>query len=405
MRLLLVTDAYPPEIRSSSHLMVELAEELHRRGHEVHVVTSWPRYNLDAAAQAKHFEPSTMENGIHVMRVKTPAHHNVAYTRRGLAQMQMPLYFLSALRRYMPKLPDCAIVYTPPLPLALVGERLKARGARFVLNVQDIFPQNAIDLGVMKNPAPIAFFHWMERRAYRKADAVTVHSEGNRDFVLSENPAIARKLSVLHNWIDVEAHETGVATRDFRAEWNLKDKFILLFAGVTGPSQALHLILDAAAKLRDLPDLTFLIVGDGTEKEKLESRARAEGLDNVVFKPFVPREVYPDLVTASDVGLVCLSSMNKTPVVPGKILGYMAGGKPIAAFLNKESDGHVIIKDAQCGYSCPSDYPDEIEAILRRLYAERAQAPAMGARGAAYVTEHFSKNVLVSQIEALTRSG
>ncbi|HEY4942148.1 MAG TPA: glycosyltransferase family 4 protein [Rhizomicrobium sp.] len=403
MRLLLVTDAYPPEIRSSSHLMVELAEELRDRGHEVHVLTSWPQYNLDAAAQSLQFEESMQESGIHVIRVRTPAHHNVGFIRRGLAQLQMPFYFLAALKKHLAGRLDCAIVYTPPLPLALVGQRLRARGVRFVLNVQDIFPQNAIDLGVLSNPALIGFFHWMERRAYRGADAVTVHSQGNRDFVLGENPGIAGKLTVLHNWIDAGSHDRRAATRDFRGEWKLSDKFVLLFAGVIGPSQALHLVLDAARQLRDLPQMVFLFVGDGTEKAKLEERARAEGLDNVVFKPFVSREDYPDLVAACDVGLVCLSAMNKTPVVPGKILGYMAGGKPIAAFLNKESDGHAIIKDAQCGYSCVSNAPAEVEALLRRLHAERAQAPQMGARGASYVRRHFSKEALVGQLEALAK--
>ena len=405
MRLLLVTDAYPPEIRSSSHLMVELAEELRDRGHEVHVLTSWPRYNLDAAAQHLRFEESMEENGIHVIRVKTPAHHNVGFIRRGLAQLQMPIYFLAALRKHMPGHPDCAIVYTPPLPLAIVGRRLRAHGVRFVLNVQDIFPQNAIDLGVLTNPLLIQFFHWMERRAYRDADVVTVHSEGNRDFVLRQHHELSEKLTVLHNWIDAESHGERTVRRNFRSEWNLSSKFVFLFAGVIGPSQALELILDAALKLRDSPEILFLLVGDGTEKVKLEERARTEGIENVVFKPFVSRADYPDLVSAADVGLVCLSSMNKTPVVPGKILGYMAGGKPIAAFLNTQSDGHAIIQDAQCGYSCTSDSPAEIEAALRRLYAERAQTPQMGARGAAYVRRHFSKDVLVGQLESLAAGG
>jgi glycosyltransferase involved in cell wall biosynthesis len=314
----------------------------------------------------------------------------------------LPFYFLAALRQHLVGTLDGVIVYTPPLPLAFVGERLRSRGARYVLNVQDIFPQNAIDLGALKSAALIRFFRWMEKRAYHSADVVTAHSEGNRDFLLRSHPEISSKLTVLHNWVDAGSHDqVRPIVRNFRAEWELSGKFVVLFAGVIGPSQAIDVVLDAAGRLRDLTDLTFLIVGDGSEKAKLEERAHTAGLSNVVFKPFVSREQYPDLVASSDVGLVSLSTLNKTPVVPGKILGYMAGGKPVAAFLNVESDGHAIIESARCGYSCASNAPQDIDTILRRLYEERTLAPEMGLRGADYVRSHFGKDVVIDRLEAI----
>jgi colanic acid biosynthesis glycosyl transferase WcaI len=396
MNVLIVSDAYPPEIRSSSHLMVELAEGLRDMGHTVHVLTSWPEYNLDEAAKSRSYEPSMMEDGVHVIRVKTLPHHKVNFLVRGAAQLTMPFLFQRALRRHLGEPIDAVLVYSPPLPLAAIGAWAKRRGARYILNVQDIFPQNAIDLGVLRNPLLIRLFEDMERQAYRQADIVTAHSAGNLQALARRHSNFAGKFRVLHNWIDAE---TGSAAPVFRGNWGLEGKFVALFAGVMGPSQALDVVLDVASRVRDLEDMTFLLVGDGMEKSRLTRRARTEELSNVVFRPFVSREHYPGLVASADVGLVTLSNRNRTPVVPGKILGYMAGGKVVAAFLNEESDGHLLLADAGCGYSCRSDQPDQIEALLRRLYAERSSAGAMGAAGSRYVREHFSRDVVLKQID------
>ena len=124
MNILLVTDSYPPEIRSASHLMLELAEELHHRGHRVTVITTWPEYNLDQAEAPRAFDEIEVENGITVIRVRTLPHHNVNYIVRGISQLLMPVQFLMKLRRHRIR-PDAAIVYSPPLPLALVGPTLR----------------------------------------------------------------------------------------------------------------------------------------------------------------------------------------------------------------------------------------------------------------------------------------
>ena len=136
MRILLVTDSYPPEIRSASHLMLELAQELNHRGHEVTVITTWPEYNLDQNTSQREFNELESEQGITVIRVKTLPHHNVNYIVRGLSQLIMPLQFLKKLRQYKIKC-EAAVIYSPPLPLALVGTWLRRSGVRTLLNIQD----------------------------------------------------------------------------------------------------------------------------------------------------------------------------------------------------------------------------------------------------------------------------
>jgi len=401
MNILLVTDAYPPEIRSASHLMQELAEELISRGHRVVVITSDPRYNLPENASRKIFKHHTFENGVEVIRVKTLPHHKVNFLVRGVAQITMPYLFDSALKRSAKKHFDVVLVYSPPLPLCAVGSIIKKKhGARFVLNVQDIFPQNAIDLGALRNPLLIKFFERMENRAYQQADIVTVHSDGNKAFLLNSKHVPNNKLQTLPNWIDIDGFQHTKLNRRFRKHFGLEHKFIFLFAGVLGPSQHLEFIIDIAANMQSLSDLAFLLVGDGTEKARLMALVKQRNLGNVVFHPFISKEEYSELVCEVDVGLVCLSPKNKTPVVPGKILGYMAARIPVLAYLNQKSDGHSIIQTARCGYSAVSDNIKRGTELLFKLYHERDTLNVLGENGYRYAVEHFSKKRCIDRLES-----
>lgn len=400
MKILLVTDSYPPEIRSASHLMLELAQELQRRGHQITVITTWPEYNLDQAVEQRKFEEFEVEDGIRVIRVKTLPHHNVNYIVRGLSQLLMPLQFLFKLWRYNIHA-EAAVVYSPPLPLALVGSWLRRSGVRSVLNIQDLFPQNAIDLGILRSNAQIKFFKALERYAYKTADIVTVHSEGNRKMLIEQQPEISSKLRLLHNWVDVEHHSADHAAVDFKKKWGITQNNIAVFAGVMGPSQYLDLILTIAEQMQDQTDLLFLLVGDGKEKERLQQLAAAKNLKNVRFEGFISREVYPDLLSVCSIGLVCLSPQNQTPVVPGKILGHMAAGLPVAAFLHTASDAHQMIGDAQCGVSANSADIQGCVQVMRDLVARESEFERIGQAGKRFAIEHFSKEVCVTQLEAM----
>ena len=294
------------------------------------------------------------------------------------------------------------LVYSPPLPLALVGSWFRCKGVKYVLNVQDLFPQNAIDLGILRNKYQIRFFRAIERYVYRSADIVTAHSEGNHKAILEQNPSLDRQLEVLHNWVDIGHHESdNVDVVDFRQRWSLTQKYIAVFAGVIGPSQYLELILKIAEQMQDNSDLLFLIVGDGKERVALERYAAERGICNVRFENFISREIYPDLLRICSVGLVCLSPRNKTPVVPGKILGYMASGLPLAAFLHEASDGHEIIRAAECGVVANSGDIDACVEAMKNLMQRREEFHVMGESGLQYAKEHFSKKRCVAQLEKM----
>ena len=402
MNILLITSSYPPEIRSSSHLMQELAEGLRERGHAVTVVTVYPGHNLSGSGEQFHLGSIEMENGIEVVRIKTLSPHRVPYLIRGFSQLVLPYVFFYRIRNLIKRRMDVIIVYSPPLPLAIAGSKLKRfYNAKYMLNVQDLFPQNAIDLGILKNRLLIKLFKRIEAYAYRNADFITVHSENNKSFLATRNKVPQDRIKVIHNWIDIEPYSKAMRTGRFRKMFNIEDKFIFLFAGVIGPSQGLDLIIKAAEKIKDVKDICFLIVGDGMEKERLEKMADDLKLKNVIFKPFVSKDEYPELVKDADVGLACLSSMNRTPVVPGKILGYMAASVPVAAFLNKESDGHQIIRNAQCGYSEISDDVEKTVETVIKIYNEWSRLKEYGENGFSYVKENFERNACINRLEEI----
>ena len=247
MNILLVTDSYPPEIRSASHLMQELAERLQLTGNKVHVLTSYPQYNLSDGTDTDCLHEYSDENGIEVLRVKTLPHHKVNFLVRGMAQLSMPYLLLRKVKKHIKDNIDAVLIYSPPITLARIGSFLKARyNAAFVLNVQDMFPQNAVDLGVLKNRWLIRFFESIEKKAYAAANQVIVHSKGNKHFLLTQKGIDEHKVHVVPNWVDVASYAQAEQTGKFRHKYGLKDKFVFLFAGVMGPSQGLDLVIEVA---------------------------------------------------------------------------------------------------------------------------------------------------------------
>ena len=408
MNIILISDSYPPEIRSASQLMSELAHELKERGNNVTVATSFPKYNLSEKENGKSevYDEHSVEDGIEVIRIKTLPHHKVNFMVRGIAQITMPYFFISRIKKYIKGKIDVVIVYSPPLPLYKVGFYFKRKmKSKFLLNIQDIFPQNAIDLGILKNPFMIKAFEIMEKKAYCKSDMIFVHSMGNANFISTKyscnGNGIDRKIVVLHNWIDVKGFKGLDETAGiFRKIYGLEDKFIILFAGVMGPSQGLDFVIAVAEKVKDYKDIVFLLVGDGMEKENLLKIVEDKKLKNVIFKPFVSQNEYPKLAKDADVGLVSLTSKNKTPVVPGKITGYMAASIPVLAFLNKESDGHKIISDADCGYSCLFGDIESAVNLVMKMYKDRPVLREKGLNGLNYVSANFEKRKIIDELES-----
>jgi glycosyltransferase involved in cell wall biosynthesis len=383
--------------------MYELAQELTARRHRVTVLTTFPQYNLTESSkkQIEKYPTKAEENGIRVIRIKTLPIHNVNHIIRGIGQIFLPFLFFRGTRSAGPQ--DISVVYSPPLPLGLAAYLIKRReGTPFIFNVQDLFPQNAIDLGALRQSILIKFFRWMEDFIYRKADHISVHSGGNRDYVLSRGIR-SDKVSVIHNWVDLVEFKIDGVPNPIREKNDLSEKFIIFFGGVMGYAQDLETVVDCAHLLKNHQQIIFLLLGDGAEKKSLVEKSQSLGLTNIKFLPFVSKEEYPSWVNASDVGLVTLKSSMKTPVVPSKILGYMAAGKPILASLNQESDGIKIVEKANCGINVPAGNPAAMADAILKLLANQKETQAMGQHGRSYAEEHFSIDACIDEYEEIFR--
>jgi len=400
LKLLLITDSYPPEVRSASLMMYELAQGLIRQGHKVSVITSMPKYNLiEGQCPPKELYRRTREDGVLVYRVCTLPLHNVSHLKRGLAQMVLPAIF-SLVSSFIGKI-DLSIVYSPPLPLGLSACYLRViKGAEYIFNVQDLFPQNAIDLGALKNPFMIKAFRIIEKFIYRHARYITVHSPGNKEFI-AETGIASDKISVIHNWVDPSVYDKISGKSPLDDGIDLRGKFVVLFAGVMSYAQDMDVIMETARLLLEYKNIVFLLVGDGSQKPKIAEFKVKYGLSNIILHPFISLEEYPELVSLCDVGLVTLKRSMKTPVVPSKILGYMAAGKPVIGSLNKESEAIDIIKAAGCGWAQEITNPGDMRDAILKLYRDPMFRAKLGSNGRKYVSNHFHLEKSLAQYEKL----
>lgn len=390
MNILIVTDAYPPELRSSAELMQGLAIALQKRGHGVSVVTSARKNEVRE------------EDGIQVVRVRTLPHHDVSFVLKGLSWLLMPRLFWRAVKKNCKNI-DVAIVHSPPLPLAWVAEQAKKRHkAKYILNVQDIFPQNAIDLGVLRNKHVIKFFERMERRAYKSCDVIATPSHEHKNYLVEKRGVLEEKIQVIYHWVDIKPFAEAKNTGTFRKKYNLENKFVVFFGGVMGPSQALDILIRLGKRVeKSHPDIAFLVCGDGSEKERLLNMKKKENADNVYFENWVPKEEYRNLVKEMDVGLITLTAKNTTPAVPAKLMGYLAAELPALGFLHEKSEAHRIIKEAECGASAMYEDEDACLQALLSLYNNKARLKELGENGLRYAEKFLTPEVCIEKWEAV----
>ncbi len=395
----MLTDRFPPEVRSSAHLFHDLARRFQARGHDVRVITKVPsKYTPPEDTTARN--GWDVAEGVPVRRVRWVPFLNGSRAVRALDHLTLWMTFAAASRQW--PVADIVLIYSPPLPLALAGELYRSwYGTPFVLNVQDLYPQTVVDLGLLRNPAAIWAAEKLEAAAYRLAERLVVHSPGNRDFLLQRKGLPADKVRVIYNWVDVDAVRPGLKENGFRQEHGLRRKFVVSFAGLMGYAQDLTTAIEAAALLEGRPDVVFLLVGEGVGEARWKAMVAERGLRNVRFLPLQPKDAYGRLLAASDVCLVPLARDLRTPVVPGKLQSIMASGRPVMATLDPAGDASQIIDAAQCGYTLEPGKVREFRDAVLRLHRDPALAERLGANGRAYAEQHFSLAACAEAYEQL----
>ena len=175
----------------------------------------------------------------------------------------------------------------------------------------------------------------------------------------------------------------------------MSNRFVIVSAGIIGPSQNIALIIDIAERIADLKEICFLLLGNGYEANKIKSLVKKKNLKNVIINDFISESDYKLLIKETDLGLISLSTKKKTPVYPGKTLGFMASSLPIIGFLHENSDGHKLIKDSNCGYTMVPNNTEESENLLRFVYDNRSDLKRLGNNGYNFCKLNFSRDVIL----------
>lgn len=402
-RVLLLTISYPPVLNSAARLFSELAESLRKRNYHVTVITTVPQRYV---ANDKEISPRVEElNGVEVFRlpmIPLPKHLPLF---RGFEHFFVAFqYWLkgSSLPRY-----EAVIVYSPPLPLALAGIKLAQRWrGKAIVNVQDLYPQSVIDLGLLRSRFLVSLARRMERWVYRYADFITVHSEGNREYMVAHG-ANVKKVFVISNWVDLEKYKPGPLRNAFRELYDLEDSFVVSYAGVMGFAQGVDDILRAAAILeREIPTLSLVLAGSGVELAKLKKLSKALGLKSVRFLPHLSEQNYIGLLQASDICLVTLVKDLRTPVVPGKLQCIMAVGRPAVCSTPSTSDAKRILEESGAGIWVEAGDHKALAGAILKLYSDPALRDEMGRKGRLYAEAHFDKERCINQyVQLLTDTG
>jgi colanic acid biosynthesis glycosyl transferase WcaI len=395
MKLVVLCPHFAPDTAPTGEVMTRIVLGLAERGHHLDVVTALPWYERHRVAEGWTGRVVRVERtGWGVVRRVHPfptEKRSIARRAAGFAGFSA-LVGVAGLGRRV----DGVLAMSPPLPLGLTGRVVAtSRRAPLVFNVQDVFPDVAVEVGAITNRRVIAAARWLERTTYRCSDAVTVLSEDLRANVAAKLPPSQQaKVRVIGNFVDTQAIRPLDRHTAYRHELGIGDETVVLYAGNVGYSQSLDLVLHAARAWSERPGVVFVVNGGGSALADLQ--ARANGLSNVRFAPYQPKERLAEVLATGDVHLVPLRRGLAHSSVPSKTYAILAAGRPLLASVDAGTEVARITEQAGAGLAVPPDDPAAFLAALDRLVADPAVATAMGARGRAWV-EHWASPSAVAE--------
>ncbi len=400
MHVQIIAQYFKPETVGSGVWIHQLATDLVGLGHQVSVITSFPNYPervVFEGYRGRMFMRDRMD-GVDIVRTYIYASPDEGMLSRTL---NFGSFCASAAigGLFAPK-PDVIYCVMPPMPLGVSAELLGfLKSAPVVVNIQDIYPDIAVAVGVLRNPIAIRFFSWMERLIYRHAASIVVIADGFQENI-ERKGVPGEKIHVVPNWADPDEIRPGPKDNAFRQELGVKDRFTLTYSGSLSFNTDLDPVLGAAELLADEP-FSFVIVGDGVKKTELMRRAQERGLENVQFHPFQPLEMYPQVLAAADMNLVTLNRQAATSSVPSKMFKMMASERPVLAITMQGNEVHRLVKDAQCGLTVPPEDPAKLAEALRYAASHPEEMAQMGVNARKYLIENHSRRDCVSRIEVV----
>ena len=397
MRILVLAINYWPEQTGIGPVLTRRCEYLASAGHEVTVCTSMPYYpewRIPREYAGKLFGREE-RNGVEVLRSwmwvpkKVTSIKRIAFEASFLATS-----FFNAMRN---RKPDMLLVVSPPLGLGLSAVLLSRWWKiPYLFDVMDLQPDAAVDLGMLPRPIRPLLYR-LESMAYKHAALISTVSEGMRQKIVSKGFS-PKKVVVVPPTADSNLFDIGtqVLGDEFRRRHGLHGQFVVGHCGNMGVKQGLDLVLHAALRLRERPDITFILVGDGAMKSQLEQQASSLQLSNLRFLPLLDESSFSEMLAATDVGLIVQQSTVSDIVFPSKTVTLLSAARPVIASVSDKSEIGRTILGSRGGVVIKPEDPDLLADAVRSFAADKESRQAMGERGRQYAVKNWETSGVLS---------
>jgi colanic acid biosynthesis glycosyl transferase WcaI len=393
---------FHPDLSATSQILSDLAFDLARTGHQVHVITSRQLYEDPRAA----LPASESIDGVQIHRVATTRLGRRFLPGRALDYLT---FYLSATRRVLRLVRpgDTLIVKTdPPLIAVPAGWACRLRGGVTVQWAQDLFPEIAAAYGMKFARGPLgSLLRWLRNRAYRNSAAVVVLGHAMRQRLEREGIP-AEHLHVLPNWSDGRAvRPVPPGANPLRVEWGLDEQFIVGYSGNLGRAHEADTVLHAARQLATQdPAIRFLFIGGGALREELERTTARENLSNLQLRPYEPRERLSLSLGVADVHLVSLRPDMEGLVFPSKLYGVLAAGRPVVFVGDPEGEIARLLRDNQCGFSVAQGDSASLAELLQRLRRDPELCSEAGRKARSLFERTYDKSLAMESWRSLLDS-
>ncbi|MEP6918457.1 MAG: glycosyltransferase family 4 protein [Acidobacteriota bacterium] len=404
MKVCFFNRSYWPDQAATGQFLTELAEDLvSRYGSEVTVVAG-RSLNASRAEAPSRLSPVSREwhHGVDIRRANGSRLRPGRFVAR--ASNYLSYFAAATAASFNVGRPDVVVSLTDP-PIVGLAALWTARrtGARFVFLCEDIFPEVATLLEDFHNRAVNSALDRINRYLLRHADAIIALGDRMRRRLVEEKGADPARVHVIHNWADCDAIVPGPKDNPFSREHGLADRFVLMHSGNVGLSQNLEVLIEAADRLRSKERLIIAIVGDGSKRASLEAMVASRGLTNVRFLPYQPKALLHDSFAAADAFLVALKSGIEGFIVPSKVYGILAAGRPYIAATDPSSEAAQIARESGCGLVAAPGDPAALAEAIATLYDDPAMTRDMGARARLVARQYDRKVAVESYHELFTR--
>lgn len=404
MRILLYTQYFPPETNAPANRWEYFCHYLVNQGHEVFVLTSFPNHPLRKifpGYKNKWFFQEE-KNGVKIFRTWTFIPASTKFIPRLINYLSFAFSSYLNIRRIPPV--DLIIISLPPLFIGLTGLKFaQKRNIPVVLDVRDLWPEAAVSTGYLKRGL---LAYWAEKKSeylYKMAIKILVNSPALLEILRCQYALPDEKLEYLANGADLEFFAQKIDHSFVERQYNLYDKFVVLYTGLLGYAQAPEVMVQAANLLKDNKDIVFLIIGTGPLASALKIQAKKLKLTNVIFTGLRPHEEMPQYVSLADVCLIPYKNQETFQNnLPSKMFDYLAAGKPM--IINLEGEASRIILEAQAGLLVKPEDPQALADGILKLYHDKFLREKMGMVGKTYAANNFDKKELVERLEMILQN-